>query len=189
MFTFNWAVKQLYCLLGWKAFPCSRSSNCWQLPVEATRSVFLLPKKATAIGVMSLEDFFISKRQFPSSPERSQRGKTRIIWKKTQEKNAQRGRKQVHQRDRWRTQNCEGEGNCKVFVGWKRDNCKQIHVLNIETMEINSPCFLHSLRSFDANQQSSSKRVALWSYGQERDKNMLIRETNMFYLCILLFVK
>lgn len=38
-----------------------------------------------------------------------------------------------------------------MFAEWRRDDCKQSHELNIETMEINSPHSLDSL-SFDVKQ-------------------------------------
>jgi hypothetical protein len=58
-----------------------------------------------------------------------------------------------------RIQNFKRKGYyCKAFVEWKRDDYKQSQVLNIETVEINSPGSQDSI-SFDVKQQSSSKRV------------------------------
>lgn len=47
-----------------------------------------------------MEHFFSSNRQFPYSPERNQRGKARIICKRTQEEIAQLGRKLASKRER-----------------------------------------------------------------------------------------
>lgn len=55
---------------------------------KVTRSVLLSTKKGATVEVMSLEDSFRFQGKFPSSLERNQKGRTGILWKRTQEENA-----------------------------------------------------------------------------------------------------
>ena len=57
-------------------------------PGKMTRSAFLPRKKGAAAGVVSLETSSSPEGKFPSFPERNQRGRMGVPWKRTQEENA-----------------------------------------------------------------------------------------------------